>query len=331
MWTILRRALRCLALGWGIAAAVAGAAEPVTVRVNVFPGAGNLALYAGLAQGMFDKRGMKVELQFTPNSEQQREGLATGKFEIAHAAVDNAVAMVEMAGRDTIVVMGGDSSMNELFVQPEIGSVAELRGRTVVVDAPNTAYALQAKKILLNAGLRAGDYTIKPVGGTPLRLKAMTDSKDAAAAIMNAPFSILAKRQGLKSLGRTLDLLGPYQASGAFVMRAWAQANAPLLERYLAAYIESLRWATQPANRAECVVLLAKWLKLAPDVAGQTYDLLVEPKYGLTPDARFDLDGFKAMLALRAEIEGQWGGKAPPPQRYFDLAYYQRALDQVGR
>jgi len=297
----------------------------------VFPGAGNLALYAGLAQGMFDKRGMKVELQFTPNSEQQREGLATGKFEIAHAAVDNAVAMVEMAGRDTIVVMGGDSSMNELFVQPEIGSVAELRGRTVVVDAPNTAYALQAKKILLNAGLRAGDYTIKPVGGTPLRLKAMTDSKDAAAAIMNAPFSILAKRQGLKSLGRTLDLLGPYQASGAFVMRAWAQANAPLLERYLAAYIESLRWATQPANRAECVVLLAKWLKLAPDVAGQTYDLLVEPKYGLTPDARFDLDGFKAMLALRAEIEGQWGGKAPPPQRYFDLAYYQRALDQVGR
>ena len=331
MWTILRRALRCLALGWGIAAAVAGAAEPVTVRVNVFPGAGNLALYAGLAQGMFDKRGMKVELQFTPNSEQQREGLATGKFEIAHAAVDNAVAMVEMAGRDTIVVMGGDSSMNELFVQPEIGSVAELRGRIVVVDAPNTAYALQAKKILLNAGLRAGDYTIKPVGGTPLRLKAMTDSKDAAAAIMNAPFSILAKRQGLKSLGRTLDLLGPYQASGAFVMRAWAQANAPLLERYLAAYIESLRWATQPANRAECVVLLAKWLKLAPDVAGQTYDLLVEPKYGLTPDARFDLDGFKAMLALRAEIEGQWGGKAPPPQRYFDLAYYQRALDQVGR
>ena len=331
MWTMLRRALRCLALGWGIAAAVAGAAEPVAVRVNVFPGAGNLALYAGLAQGMFDKRGMKVELQFTPNSEQQREGLATGKFEIAHAAVDNAVAMVEMAGRDTIVVMGGDSSMNELFVQPEIGSVAELRGRTVVVDAPNTAYALQAKKILLNAGLRAGDYTIKPVGGTPLRLKAMTDSKDAAAAIMNAPFSILAKRQGLKSLGRTLDLLGPYQASGAFVMRAWAQANAPLLERYLAAYIESLRWATQPANRAECVVLLAKWLKLAPDVAGQTYDLLVEPKYGLTPDARFDLDGFKAMLALRAEIEGQWGGKAPPPQRYFDLAYYQRALDQVGR
>ena len=67
--------------------------------------------------------------------------------------------------------MGGDSSMNELFVQGNINSLADLRGKIVIVDAPNTAYALQAKKILKNAGLKESDYVVKPIGGTMLRLK----------------------------------------------------------------------------------------------------------------------------------------------------------------
>lgn len=326
--------LRLLCSPWSLALCVvagsAGAAEPVPLRVNVFPGAQNLPLYAGLAQGIFEKRGLKVDLHFTPNSQEQRSGLAAGKFEIAHAAVDNAVAMVDLAGQDVIIVMGGDSSMNEFFVQADVPSVAALRGRTLLVDAPNTAYALLAKKILLNHGLKVGDYTVTPVGGTAVRMKALVE-KQGEAAVLNIPFSILAKAQGAKSLGRTVDLLGPYQATGAFVMRTWAQANGPLLERYIAAYVEALRWALAPANRGESIALLAKWLKLEPAVAAQTYELLLQPKFGLTPDAKFDLEGFKALLALRAEIEGQWGGKPPAPDRYFDLQYYDRALPAVAR
>src|SRR5262245_37768723 len=142
----------------------AGAAEPTTLRVNVFPGAANLAIFAGIANGNFEKRGLKVELHFTPNSDEQRKGLAEGAFEIAHAAVDNAVHMIEAAKQDVIIVMGGDSSMNEFMVQPEIGSMSDLRGKIVAVDAPNTAYALLAKKILLINGLKEGsDYTVEPV------------------------------------------------------------------------------------------------------------------------------------------------------------------------
>ena len=35
--------------------------------------------------------------------------------------------------------------------------------------------------------------------------------------------------------------------------------------------------------------------------------------------------------ALRAEIESQWGGKAPAPDKYFDLQYYERALKLLAR
>lgn len=328
--SLLRAVAPVLCLSLAILPAAA-AAQPAKVRVNVFPGAQNLSLYIGMAHGIFAKHGLDLDLQFTPNSQQQRDGLAQRRFEIAHAAVDNAVAMVESAHQDVIIVMGGDSSMNEFFIQPELARIADVKGKALAVDAPNTAYALVARKILQNNGLKTGDYTLNPVGGTAIRMKALIGDKNNAAGVLNIPFSILAKQQGLKSVGRTVDLLGPYQATGAWVLRSWAADNADLLERYLAAYVESLRKALEPAQRSEAIALLAKWLKLDAAVATETYELLREPKFGLTPDARFDLEGFRNLLALRAEIEGAWGGKAPAPDRYYDLRYYDAALKRLGR
>jgi ABC-type nitrate/sulfonate/bicarbonate transport system substrate-binding protein len=312
-----------------IAGGPSRAAELVPLRVNAFPNAKALPLHAGLAKGIFAKHGLALELQLTENSRSQRDGLADGKFEIAQAALDNAVAMIEVGKRDVVIVSGGDSGMNEFFVQSEVKSFADMRGRTLVVDAPDTAYALQAKKILAQNGLKDGtDYTVKPVGAGVYRFKAMVESKDNAAAILNLPFTVQAEQLGMKSLGRTIDLLGPYQAGGIFVMRGWARDNAAVLERYIAAFVESLRWTRDPANRAENIALLVEKLKISGKEAERTYDLLVDPGFGFTPDAKFDLEGFGNALALRAEIEG---GKPAAPERYIDLGYYERAMKLAGR
>ena len=318
-----------LACGVALAASAARADEPTVLRVNAFPQAKTLPLHAGIAKGIFEKRGFKIELHLTDNSRNQRDGLAAGKFDVVHSAVDNALAMIEVAKRDVVIVTGGDSGMNEFFVQPDVKSFADMRGRTLVVDAPDTAYALQAKKILAMHGLKDGDdYTVKPVGAGVYRFKAMAESKDNAAAILNLPFTVQAEALGMKSLGRTIDLLGPYQAGGAFLMRAWARENAATLERYIAAYVEALRWVRDPANRAENVALLMEKLKIPGKEAERTYTLLMDPDFGFTPDAKFDLTGFKNVLALRAEIEG---GTPAAPERYIDLGYYERALPRVGR
>jgi hypothetical protein len=58
---------------------------------------------------------------------------------------------------------------------------------------------------------------------------------------------------------------------------------------------------------------------------------MTDPKFGIAQDARFDMDGFRAVLALRAEIEGSWGGSAPAPERYVDLSFYQNAMKLVAR
>jgi len=323
--------LACLIGGAAWVLASAGmAAEPIRMRVNVFAGAQNVVIFAGLAKGIFAKHGLQVDLAFTPNSVAQRAGLANGEFEIAHAAVDNAVAMVELQSTDAVIVVGGDNSMQGLYAQPGITSIADLRGKTVIMDAPNTAYALVVKKILLNHGLVAGkDYNLAPAGGTFARLGLMKEKKEYAATTLNPPFSIQAEREGFVSLGLVTKLLGPYQGQGGFVMRAWARANAGILERYIQGYVESVRWVMAPANRAEAAALLAERLKIVPDLAVASLERIISN--GLAVDARLDSEGFRNLLAIRAEVEGTWGGRPPTPEKYLDLSYYDRALAALAR
>ena len=224
-----RAAALCAILMLSIAA-MAGAGSPAlaaeaTIRVNTFPNAKALPVYVGIARGFFAKHGLAVEVEHTESSQSQRAGLAAGRFQIAQAALDNAVAMIEVAKRDVVIVSGGDSGMNEFFVQLGIASFADLKGKTIVVDAPDTAYALQAKKLLLRNGLKEGsDYAVKQVGAVSFRYKAMISDKANAGGILNLPFTVEAAAKGLVSLGRLVDLLGPYQAAGAFVMRPWQLA-----------------------------------------------------------------------------------------------------------
>ena len=307
------------------------AAAQTQLKVKMFPGAQSLPALAAQQNHLFERHGLKVDILFTANSDEQRAGLAKGDFEIAQAAVDNAVAMVELAKEDVVIVTGGDSSMNEFIVQPDVRSFKDLKGHTLLVDALNTAYALQLKKILLINGLKQDDYKLNPIGGTGMRLRGMRENKDYKAAMLNLPFSIDAKASGLKSMGKATDIIGPYQANGTFVLRSWGQGHRDQLERYIAGLIEGTRWAMSPANKEAASKILSERLKVSIETATKTWELMTDPKFGIAPDARFDMQGFRNVLALRAEIEGSWGGKAPAAERYVDLSYYEGAEKRLAR
>src|SRR6201987_2243200 len=164
------------------------AAAQTHLKVMVFPGLSNFSIFAAQYKNLFAKHGLAVEVLNTPNSDVLRNGLAKGDHQIAHAAVDNAVAMVELAKADVAIVTGGDNGFNRIFVQPEINAYAELRGKTVVVDAPNTAFALLLYKVLKDNGLNKSDYVVKPGGGTPARFEALLKDKTNAASVLNPPF-----------------------------------------------------------------------------------------------------------------------------------------------
>src|SRR6478609_2043989 len=74
------------------------------LTVIIFPGVQNLPMFAAQAKGFYAKRGLDVEIKFTPNSDELRNGLAEGRYQIAHSAVDNAFARKDMANVDIAVV-----------------------------------------------------------------------------------------------------------------------------------------------------------------------------------------------------------------------------------
>ncbi len=294
-------------------------AEDTKLNVIVFPGVQNVALFAAQAKGFYAKRGLVVDLKFTVNSDELRGGLAEGKYQIAHSAIDNAFALKDKANADIAVVLGGDNSYNHLIVQPEIKSLAEVKGKTVVVDAINTAYAFQLYEMLKQKGVNKGDYEIKLAGGTALRLDAMLKDKNNVAAMMNPPFSTRAVKEGLKDMGTAAAALGAYQGTSAFVLRPWAQANSDALVKYIQAYIEGWRWAFDPKNKAEVVKLLAERLKLTEEIATQSFD---DTKNDSAKDGAVDMAGVTNVLKLRAQWEG---GAQASPDKYLDLSYYKKA------
>ena len=53
------------------------------------------------------------------------------------------------------------------------------------------------------------------------------------------------------------------------MLRSWAGANPDVMVRYIQAYVEGLRYALAPDNRAESIKRLIDNIKLPSDIAAQ--------------------------------------------------------------
>ena len=295
-------------------------------------GGGSFTTSIAQANGFFARFGLSVQIPRSAagGSEEVRRWLTSGELDLADYGVDNAIAMVENGGVDVILVAATDYTPTELLAQPEIKSIADLRGKVVLVDAPNTQNALALKKILSTAGLNPGaDYQMKEAGGTTARVAAMLKQKEFAATMASGQTAAQARQQGLVSLATTSAIVGSVLRYGVFTRRQWAKENGDPLVRYIAAHIVAQRWIMNPENKNKVIDMVAQQRKLSRELAAGLYEMDTGPD-GLAKDAAIDVTRFSNVLKFRAEVEGSWGGKAPAPDRYYDTAYYKKALAMVN-
>lgn len=295
-------------------------------------GGGSFTTSIAQANGIFAKYGLQIQVPRSASggSEEVRKWLASGELDLADYGVDNAIAMVENAGVDVILVAATDYTPTELMAKPEIKSLADLPGKIVLVAAPNTQNALALKKILSTAGLSAGtDYQMKEAGGTSARIAAMPKQKEFAATMAAGQSAAQARQDGLVSLATTANIFGPTLRYGVFTRRQWAKDDSDLLIRYIAAQIEAQRWLLNPANKDKVIDMVLRQRKMSRELATGIYEMDIGPN-GLAKDAAIDVARFSNVLKFRAEVEGSWGGKAPAPDRYYDASYYDKALAMVN-
>ncbi|MDQ2953916.1 MAG: ABC transporter substrate-binding protein [Pseudomonadota bacterium] len=328
----LQGALIALAAATAMLSAAPGASAQTLQPVSLitFPGGFNWPIWVALEKGYFAQNSIDVKLTPTPSSVFQLTGLIEGKFDIGVTAIDNVIAYMEGQGEvpvatqpDLFVFMGGDNGLLSLVSVPEIKSIADLKGKTVSVDAVTTGYAFVLFDLLKRNGLDKGDYKIERAGGVLSRWEALKEKKHDATMLLT-PFEIVAKANGFNVLQPAIDVYGNYQGLSGAARRSWARDNRPKLEAYIRGYLAGLAWLYQPGNKDEAIAILRKNLpQMTPELAAQSYAVLVNPK-GFAPKAELDIAGVRKALELRSQY-GEPKKELTDPMKYYDPSYYEAA------
>ena len=298
------------------------------IRMISFGGATNLPTWVALEKGQFEKEGLKVSLDQTPGSAEQFRDIMAGKYDFASTAFDNIVAYTEGQGAakfdnfDVVAILGVHSGLNSVLSRPEIKTFADIKGKTVSVDAVTSGYATVLYQILQNKGIvKDRDYKIISVGSTDARLKSLKENA-AQMAIIASPQDLQAQREGYNILAEASVEVGAYQGSAYALRKSWAKDHDKEAMALTRAIIAATDWVF--ANKQGAVEVLKSRTKGMSDAElSAMYDRLIGPG-GLNRGASINMEGVGTILKLRS-VYGEAKGPTPDPRKYVDLSFAERA------
>lgn len=308
-----------------------------TLTIKVFPGAMNLALWAAADRGFLEKRGLAVDIRYTGGSVEQLTEFIAGAHDLLLTSIDNTVAYKEGQGEvpvtggdtDLVAVMGCDDAYLRFVVQPDIKSFADLRGKTLSVDAMTTGFAFVLRRMLAANGIGEDEVTWDAAGGVLQRFQAMM-AGDHAGTLLVTPFEFMGEEKGLHVLSKTSDVLSNYQGVVCAARRGWAEANGDDLADFIAGYIEAVNWLYEADNRAAAADILCDHLPQMPRaVAERSAAAYLADEGGIVRDGGFDMKGIEAILELRAEY-GPAPGDLHGPESYIDTRWLELARARLG-
>jgi ABC-type nitrate/sulfonate/bicarbonate transport system substrate-binding protein len=313
-------------------AATPAAPIPGAIQVISFGGGFNLPLWAAKDQGFFKKHGIEVQHTITADSKQVFSGLMEGKYHVATTALDNILAYQEGQGElkfdppsDFFGFMGSDDGFLSLVAAPDVKSFADLKGKTISVDAMSNGFSFALRDMLARNGIKESDVQWARAGGTDRRFAALMEGQHAAT-MLRAPFDLQAKNRGFNQLATTRSTIGNYMGIVGASRRSWAASNEAQVVSFIRAYRDAIRWLKMPENRPQAQALLMKYVpNMNAQIAAQSGDLLLDPQSGFFSDVQLDDKGIQAVMDLRSKL-GEGTQKLTDPSKYIDKRYWQKAM-----
>ena len=328
---IFRRLVGCVLACLFATGVAAQAAAPTSLRVITFDGGWNLPLWAAQRQGLFEANGVAVQLSYTPNSAALVIGLFDGRYDIALATIDNFIAYQEGQGEakipdnpDLFAFLGGDSGFLSIMAAPAVKSFAELKGKTLSVDAMTNGLAFVLRELVARNGLAETDVTFVRAGGTSNRYRELLAGRHDAT-LLRTPFELLATQRGFNRLA-TAESLGAYAGTVGAARRSWAEGHEAAMVGFLRGYKAGVDWVYDRANRDVVEALLVANIRdMTPALAKPSYDLLLAAPGGLSRDLTIDMAGVRTVLELRSKY-GTPKKLLTDPVKYVDLSYHDKAF-----
>jgi NitT/TauT family transport system substrate-binding protein len=222
-------------------------------------GSSQSPLWIGYEAGIFRKHGLDAELLYVGGGSRAAQVVLSGEVPIA-MFTGAAVISANLAGGDLINVASGMNVMPFFLVAgPSVRQIEDLKGKKVAVTrfASATDYALRyaAEKWPVKPDR---DFTVLQLGGQPEMIQAIK-SGAIHAAMLNAEFMILARREGFRDLADVSTLGIPFPTSAINTSRAFARGRRETVLRVVRAYCDSIHYGK--TQKKFTVGVLGKYLR----------------------------------------------------------------------
>ena len=215
-------------------------------------------------QGFFKDEGLDVKIEVYDGSEKIFHDLRAGTHQIAIASIESVIAEAYKGGTLRIVAGIAKRPPHFIIAQPEIKTLADLKGKTIGVVSMHEGTTFFVADIAKAGGFALGDVKVEAVGGSPTRARLLKERK-IDMGLQPYPLSYEAEAQGFTNLGAMAKLVPDYQFVSVMVDENWASKN----RRVLAGFLKALRRGTEYmfAHPDESAELGAKELRTSPAFA----------------------------------------------------------------
>jgi ABC-type nitrate/sulfonate/bicarbonate transport system substrate-binding protein len=319
------------------AAALAARTEPAAAQSALVPvslgvtsrTANEWAEFVADALGFYTANGLKLEMVVTGSAASGAQQLSAGSLDICGISSTQVVEAIQGGAPIKIVVEHSGKVPYLLLGKKGITSLAQLRGKTIIVGGPNDITRVFMDKVLASANLKPDDYIYTYAGATVERFAAL-NSGGVDAAILFPPFSYRAAGQGFPVLADISQFFPSFLFDTFCVRPEWAKSHSDLVVRYIKAYLQGIRWLYEPANKARAIQILSDATNTTPADATQTYDVFVTKLHIFPPTGTPSAASLGPVLEALVKI-GALKSPAPAPATFYDTTYVTTANAQLGR
>jgi NitT/TauT family transport system substrate-binding protein len=306
----VREAMGAVLCGlWLCGAAPAHAAQTIEMGLIGRANSAEWPVYIGIAKGFFADAGVKLDVIYVPTASGLVQQLAANSLDIVDIGVVEPIHAVARGAPVAIVRITGAVSSYEVVAKPEIKTIKDLKGHTVVIGGLVDINRVYLERILKAAGLTDKDVDMTVVGNTAGRFAAIK-SGAADATMLAPPVNFFAEEAGFHGIAMMYDYTRDLPFSSCDVSLAFADHHHAALIGFLKALDRSIAWFNTDANRAGAVDILATAMKTKDreDVA-KSYDYL--RRIGFFPND--NVISRKRLEALMDEMTaiGDTKGKVP--------------------
>ncbi len=221
-----------------------------------------------------------------------------------------------------IVTVFQDKPGWDLIAQPEIKSVAQLRGKNIAIMSPEGSLAVVAREILRKNGIDpAKDVNLVVMGGDEVRFPAL-QTKSIQATLFNSGMSLKAQKEGFTKLAAASDYANLIEG-GLATSNDRIKQNPEKIFRFIRASLKGINFFV--SKREPAIKYMTEALRLKdPELINAIYDIQSKLvlRDGFTDDKALQsmIDSMKNTTKVQREIK---------VSDVFDLTFVKKANEEL--